>query len=51
MENTLTIGQKFVTTKSGVEGLIKEINANANGSLRVLLDVDGIDRWTTVPQK
>jgi hypothetical protein len=47
MENTLTIGQKFVTTKSGVEGLIKEINPNNNGTVRILLDVNGSDRWTT----
>jgi hypothetical protein len=47
MENTLTIGQKFVTTKSGVEGLIKEIAPNNNGTVRILLDVNGSDRWTT----
>jgi hypothetical protein len=47
MENTLTIGQKFVTTKSGVEGLIKEINPNKNGTVRILIDVNGSDRWTT----
>ena len=45
---TPTIGQTFVTAKSGVSGVVKEIVKNANGSARVLLDVNGADRWTTV---
>lgn len=43
----LEVGQTFTTAKSGVTGTIKEIVANANGSQRILLDVDGTDRWTT----
>lgn len=43
----LEIGQTYTTTNSGVVGTIKEIVANANGSQRLLLDVNGTDRWTT----
>lgn len=43
----LEIGQTFTTAKSGVVGVIKEIVANANGTQRLLLDVNGTDRWTT----
>jgi len=44
----LTIGQVLTTSKSQVTGTIKEIVANANGTQRVLLDVSGTERWTTV---
>jgi len=43
-----TVGQTFTTAKSKVSGEVKEIVKNANGSLRVRLDVNGSDRWTTV---
>ncbi len=43
----LEIGQTFTTAKSGVVGTIKEIVANPNGTQRLLLDVNGKDRWTT----
>jgi len=46
--NNLEIGQSLTTQKSGVTGEVKEIISNANGSLRVRLDVNGSDRWTTV---
>lgn len=46
----LEIGQSFTTLKSGVTGTIKEVVSNANGSLRVRLDVNGADRWTTVKE-
>jgi len=46
--NNLEIGQSLTTQKSGVTGEVKEIVSNANGSLRVRLDVNGSDRWTTV---
>lgn len=42
------IGQTLKTAKSGVEGVVKEIVKNANGSLRVRLEVAGQPRWTTV---
>jgi hypothetical protein len=45
---TLSIGQEFVTQKSGVKGTIKEIVQNPSGSVRLRLDVRGKDRWTTV---
>lgn len=48
--NNLEIGQSLTTQKSGVTGEVKEIISNANGSLRVRLDVNGSDRWTTVKQ-
>lgn len=44
----LEIGQSFTTQKSGVVGTVREVVENANGSLRVRLDVNGQDRWTTV---
>jgi hypothetical protein len=42
------IGKPYTTAKSKVTGVVKEIVENANGSLRVRLDVNGQDRWTTV---
>jgi hypothetical protein len=45
---TPTIGENFTTPKSGVTGKVEEIVKNANGSLRVRLDVNGTERWTTV---
>ena len=42
------VGQTFTTQKSGVTGIVKEIIKNASGSSRVLLEVNGEDRWTTV---
>lgn len=43
----LEVGQTYTTSKSGVTGTIKEIVANQTGSFRILLDVNGSDRWTT----
>ena len=43
----LEIGQTYTTAKSGVVGVIKEIVANSTGTQRLLLDVNGEDRWTT----
>ncbi len=45
---TPTVGSQFTTAKSGVTGEVKEVVKNANGSLRVRLDVNGQDRWTTI---
>jgi hypothetical protein len=47
MEN-ITVGSQFTTQKSGVTGIVQEIVQNSNGTSRVLLTVDGQDRWTTV---
>ena len=44
---TYTVGDTFTTLKSKVTGVIKEIHANESGSTRILLDVNGKDRWTT----
>jgi len=44
----ITVGSQFTTAKSGVTGVVQEIVKNANGSTRVLLDVNGSPRWTTV---
>ncbi len=44
----LEIGQTLTTTKSGVTGVIKAIDNHPSGVNRVLLDVDGSERWTSV---
>ena len=44
---TYAVGDLFTTQKSGVTGTIKEINPQANGNVRVKLEVDGATRWTT----
>ena len=46
----IEIGQSLKTAKSGVVGTVQEIVKNASGSLRVRLDVNGADRWTTVKE-
>lgn len=50
MEKTVEIGQTFTTAKSGITGTVQEVIKNGTGSLRVRLDVNGQDRWTTVKQ-
>ena len=45
---TLTVGSPFTTQKSGTTGVVQEVIQNQNGTLRVRLDVNGQDRWTTV---
>lgn len=47
-DKTYQVGDLFTTLKSGVTGVIKEIVPNASGSVRVRLDVNGKDRWTSV---
>lgn len=48
---TPKIGETIKTAKSGVVGVVKSVDKNANGSLRVLLDVNGTDRWTTIVKR
>jgi hypothetical protein len=48
---TYQVGDLFTTQKSGVTGTIKEINSLNANTTRVLLEVDGSDRWTTVVTK
>jgi len=47
-KSSITVGSTLTTLTSKVTGEVKEIVKNANGSLRVRLDVNGQDRWTTV---
>ena len=44
---TYKVGDTYTSQKSKVTGVIKEIVPNANGSVRVKLDVEGNTRWTT----
>jgi hypothetical protein len=44
---TYKVGDTFTTQKSKVTGTIMEINPNANGTVRVKLDVEGTTRYTT----
>jgi len=46
-QKTYAVGDLFTTQKSGVTGTIKEINPINASTTRVLLDVNGQDRWTT----
>jgi hypothetical protein len=48
MTTTPKIGETFTTAKSGVSGKVEEVVKNANGSLRVRLNVEGTERWTTI---
>ena len=48
MATTLEIGQTFTTEKSGVTGVIKAVDNHPSGVSRVLLDVNGAERWTSV---
>ena len=44
----LEVGQTFTTTQSGITGIIKAIDNHPSGVNRVLLDVNGTERWTSV---
>ena len=44
---TYKVGDTYTTQKSKVTGTIVEINPQANGNVRVKLDVNGNIRWTT----
>jgi len=41
------VGDTYTSQKSKVTGTIQEIKPNANGTVRVKLDVEGATRWTT----
>jgi hypothetical protein len=45
------VGDTFTTQKSKVTGVIKEIIPQANGNVRVRLDVEGKTRYTTWTSK
>jgi hypothetical protein len=42
------VGDLFTTLKSKETGVIKEIIPNASGSVRVRLETESGERWTTV---
>lgn len=44
---TYKVGDTFTTQKSKVTGTIEEITPQANGNVRVKLNVDGKPRYTT----
>lgn len=44
---TYKVGDLYTSQKSKVTGKIVEINPQANGNVRVKLDVEGQTRWTT----
>jgi hypothetical protein len=48
---TYQVGDLFTTQKSMVTGVIKEIKPVTAETTRVLLDVDGVERWTSVTIK
>jgi hypothetical protein len=47
----LEIGETFTTTNSGVTGVIKAVDNHPSGVARILLDVNGKERWTSVSVK
>jgi hypothetical protein len=48
MNQTLEVGQIFTTTTSNVVGVIKAIDNHPSGVSRILLDVNGKERWTSL---
>ena len=48
---TLEVGQTYTTTTSGITGIIKAVDNHPSGVARVLLDVEGVERWTSVSAK
>jgi len=48
-QSTLEVGQTYTTATSGVTGIVKAIDNHPSGVNRVLLDVNGKERWTSVP--
>jgi len=51
MNTTLEVGKTYTTTQSGITGIIKAIDNHPSGTARVLLDVNGKERWTSVSLK
>jgi preprotein translocase subunit YajC len=45
---TLEVGSEFTTTKSGVVGTIREIVEHPSGVIRIRLEVNGENRWTSI---
>ena len=47
---TYKVGDLFTTQKSGLTGVIKAIEPKSPNSTLLLLDVDGVERFTMVTQ-
>jgi ABC-type molybdate transport system ATPase subunit len=45
------VGDTYTTQKNKVTGTITKIDPQANGNVRVSLDVEGKTRWTTWTSK
>ena len=45
---TFMTGQTFTSQNSGVTGTITEIVVCKNGAIRLHLEAEGVDKWTTV---
>jgi hypothetical protein len=45
--STLEVGKSYTTTQSGITGIIKSVDTLPNGTSRILLDVEGKERWTS----
>jgi hypothetical protein len=48
-EKQMEIGQTYTTTQSGITGIIKAVDNHPSGVNRILLDVNGKERWTSAP--
>jgi hypothetical protein len=48
-EKQMEIGQTYTTTTSGITGIIKAVDNHPSGVNRILLDVNGKERWTSAP--
>jgi hypothetical protein len=44
----ITVGDTYTTKRSKITGTVKEIHEGRGAFPVLLLDVDGVDRWTTV---
>lgn len=51
MNTTLEVGSTYTTTQSGITGIIKAVDNHPSGVSRILLDVNGKERWTSVSSK
>jgi len=45
----MEIGTTYTTTTSGITGIIKAVDNHPSGVNRILLDVNGTERWTSAP--
>ena len=45
----IKVGEIYTTAKSSVTGIIKAVDNHPSGTMRVLLDVNGTERWTSIP--